>query len=204
MGRPAGSAIWANSKVTCPDDSPLGAWIRRMRSSVQRSPIGTPLSRSSLSKRAWRLAVPTGAIIRRPVEIGAAVLDADEHCPLCVQVRVLVARYRPSGCEHNLQLRQRDLERLPMAGGIDEVVVLPAQPVQEHPAQIGRTPAGRRAIPIFFEQLAKVPLAPRDVAVGDHLGVDHDSWRDHEADGLNEAQPFLVCEDQAAAFSIRH
>ena len=91
-----------------------------------------------------------------------------------------------------------------MRGRIHEVALLPAEIVAEQPPQIGRAPAGCGALALFFQQLAEIAPPARDVAVGDDLGVRHDRGRNDEADRLDEAEPFLVREDQAAPFAVRH
>ena len=115
-----------------------------------------------------------------------------------------LGRDRPGRRQHRVQLRQCDLEPLAVGVGIGEIGLVPAEPVEEHAPQIGSAPAGRRAGVVPFEQRDELALPARNVAVGHYLRVHHDRGRDDQAHRLHEAQPLLVGEDQALAFTVGH
>ena len=72
---------------------------------------------------------------------------------------------------------------------IDEIAVFPAEQLGEHLAQVARAQPYRRVLGFgFIEQTAEFLSSSSDVAVRHDLRVDHHRRRDHDSDGLNEAQ----------------
>ena len=90
-----------------------------------------------------------------------------------------------------------------MLRGIHEVGSLPSQELGEEGPKVLRAPDGRDAL-YLLEQGAKITTPAGEVAVGQHLRVDHDRRGNHEPHWLDESQPLLVGEHEVLPGSVRH